>query len=160
MAHQIIDLLLVAHSTAVKHLLMQRQAHELQWARPCCSMLFESTFDRGFYIPRNHKIIISTCWLRLLRRIGDVWVVEDGYDRWVHEDETPVSQLLVQLPQRISLESLAPICLFFPPVQCLSASTLLVNTLGWYMILATAGGFGRISPKHKFVRIQTCSFQK
>ncbi|KZV58091.1 U-box domain-containing protein 43 [Dorcoceras hygrometricum] len=131
MALQIIDLLSVAHSTAVKHLLMQKQALELQWTRPCCSMLFECTFDRGFYIPRNHKIIISTCWISLLRRIGDVWVVEDGYDRWVYEDETPVSQPLVQLPQRSSLESLAPICLLFLPVQCLSASTLLVNTLGW-----------------------------
>ncbi|KZV44048.1 U-box domain-containing protein 43 [Dorcoceras hygrometricum] len=59
-----------------------RQAHGLQWTRPCCSMLFENTFDRGFYIPRNHKIIISKCWIRLLRRIGDGWVVEDGYDRW------------------------------------------------------------------------------
>ncbi|KZV37661.1 hypothetical protein F511_30366 [Dorcoceras hygrometricum] len=134
---QIIDLLSVAHSTAVKHLLMQKQELELQWTRPCCSMLFESTFDHGFYIPRNHKIIISTYWIRLLRRIGDVWVVEDGYDRWVHEDETPVSQPSVQLPQRSSLESLAPICLFFPPVQCLSASTLLVNTLDMDERLAT-----------------------
>ncbi|KZV44508.1 hypothetical protein F511_24257 [Dorcoceras hygrometricum] len=48
-----------------------------------------------YILAKNHKIIISTCWLRLLRRIGDVWVVEDGYDRWVHEDETPVSQLLL-----------------------------------------------------------------
>ncbi|KZV33339.1 hypothetical protein F511_18220 [Dorcoceras hygrometricum] len=95
MALQIIDLLSVAHSTSVKHLLMQRQAHELQWTKPCCSMLFEDVFYRGFYIPRNHKIFVSTCWLRILRRIGDVWVVEDGYDRWIHEDETPVSQLLI-----------------------------------------------------------------
>ncbi|KZV45060.1 hypothetical protein F511_27013 [Dorcoceras hygrometricum] len=113
----------------------KRQAHGLQWTRPCCSMLFEGALDRGFYIPRNHKIIVSNYWLRLLRRIGDVWVAEDGYDRWVHEDETPVSQLLVQLPQRTSLESLAPICLFFQPVHCLSASTPLpVKTWGWYRI--------------------------
>ncbi|KZV26850.1 histone-lysine N-methyltransferase ATX3 [Dorcoceras hygrometricum] len=104
--------------------------------QPCCSMLFEDVFDRGFYIPRNHKIFVSTCWLCILRRIGDVWVVEDGYDRWVHEDETPVSQLLVQFPQRTSLEYLAPICLFSQPVQCLSASTSLsVKTWGWYRIL-------------------------
>ncbi|KZV22093.1 hypothetical protein F511_09106 [Dorcoceras hygrometricum] len=133
MALQIIDLLSVAHSTSVKHLLMQRQAHGLQWTNPCFSMLFEGALDRGFYIPRYHKIIVLNCWLRLLRRIGDVWVVEDGYDRWVHEDETPVSQLMVQLPQRTSLESLAPIFLFFQPVQCLSASSPLpVKTWGWY----------------------------
>ncbi|KZV39255.1 histone-lysine N-methyltransferase ATX3 [Dorcoceras hygrometricum] len=91
------------------------------------------------YIPRNHKMFLSTCWLRLLRRIGDVWVVEDGYDRWVHEDETPVSQLLVQLPQRTSLEYLAPICLFFQPVQCLSASTPFpVKTWGWYRSSSSA----------------------
>ncbi|KZV31415.1 hypothetical protein F511_40285 [Dorcoceras hygrometricum] len=153
MALQIIDLLSVAHSTAVKHLLMQKQTLELQWTRPCCSMLFESTFDRGFYIPRNHKIIVSTCWIRLLRRIGDVWVVEDGYDRWVHEDETPVSQPLVQLPQRISLEPLAPICLFFPPVQCLSASTLLFNTLGWHRVcteILRYSMFGCLKPVGSF----------
>ncbi|KZV16259.1 hypothetical protein F511_16065 [Dorcoceras hygrometricum] len=130
MALQIIDLLSDAHSTSVKHLLMQRQAHGLQWTKPCFSMLFEDVLDCGFYIPRNHKIFVSTCWLRLLRRIGDVWVVEDGYDRWVYEDETPVSQLLVHLPQRTSLESLAPICLFFQPVQCLSASTPFLLKLG------------------------------
>ncbi|KZV34322.1 early endosome antigen 1-like [Dorcoceras hygrometricum] len=83
MVLQIIDLLSVALRNAVKHLLMKKQALELQWTRQCCSMLFECTFDRGFYIPKNHKIIISTCWIRLLRRIGDVWVVEDGYDRWL-----------------------------------------------------------------------------
>ncbi|KZV47099.1 hypothetical protein F511_36115 [Dorcoceras hygrometricum] len=132
---KIIDLLSDAHSTSVKDLLMQRQAHGLQWTRPCCSMLFEDAFDRGFYIPRNHNIFVSTYWLRLLIRIGDVWVVEDGYDRWVHKDETPVSQLLVQLHQWTSLESLAPICLLSQPVQCLSAYTSLpVKTWGWYRV--------------------------
>ncbi|KZV41205.1 hypothetical protein F511_17164 [Dorcoceras hygrometricum] len=153
MALQIIDLLSFAHRTAVQHLLMQKQALELQWTRPCCSMLFESTFDRVFFIPKNHEIIISTYWIRLLRRIGYVWVVEDGYDRWVHEDETPVSQPLVQLPQRSSLESLAPICLFFPPVQCASASTLLVNTLGWSRVcteILRYSMFGCLKPVGSF----------
>ncbi|KZV27303.1 adoMet-dependent rRNA methyltransferase spb1 [Dorcoceras hygrometricum] len=64
-----------------------------------------------------------------------IQVVEDGYDRWVHEDATPVSQLIVQMPQRTSLESLAPICLFFQPVQCLSISTsLYVKTWGLYRV--------------------------
>ncbi|KZV46177.1 hypothetical protein F511_15187 [Dorcoceras hygrometricum] len=84
-----------------------------------------------YILAKNHKIFISNCWIRLLRHIGDGWVVEDCYDRWVHDVETPVSQPLVQLPQRPYLESLAPVCLFFSPVQCLSASTPLVNTLGW-----------------------------
>ncbi|KZV42876.1 pescadillo [Dorcoceras hygrometricum] len=135
MALQIIVLLSDAHRTSVKHLLMQRQEHELQWTRPCCSMLFQDAFDRGFYIPRNQKIFVSTYWLRLLRRIGDIWVVEDGYDRWVHKDENPVSLLMVQLPQQTSLEYLEPICLFSQPVQCLSASTLLpVKTWVWYRV--------------------------
>ncbi|KZV34461.1 hypothetical protein F511_21236 [Dorcoceras hygrometricum] len=103
-----------------------------------------SAFFNSFSLRRNHKNFVSTCWLRLLRRIGDVWVVEDGYDRWVHEDETPVSQLLVQLPQRTSLESLAPICLFSQPVQCLSASTALpVKTWGWYRMPPRRRGRGR-----------------
>ncbi|KZV52924.1 hypothetical protein F511_19080 [Dorcoceras hygrometricum] len=97
MALRIIELLSDAHSTSVKHFLMQRQAHGLQCTNPCCSMLSEDVLYCGFYIPRNHKIFVSTCWLRLLRRIGDVWVVEDGYDRWVYEDKTPVSQLLYSM---------------------------------------------------------------
>ncbi|KZV27476.1 hypothetical protein F511_16279 [Dorcoceras hygrometricum] len=41
MALQIIDLLSIAHNAAVNELRMQKQAHMLQWTRPCCSMLFE-----------------------------------------------------------------------------------------------------------------------
>ncbi|KZV14679.1 hypothetical protein F511_40251 [Dorcoceras hygrometricum] len=73
MALQIIDLLSTAHNTAVKELLTQKQAIQLEWTRPCCSTLFEGAFDRGFYIPRNHKTIFSTCWIRnhLKSLVGD-----------------------------------------------------------------------------------------
>ncbi|KZV22021.1 hypothetical protein F511_41136 [Dorcoceras hygrometricum] len=81
MALQIIDLLSPAHSTSMKNLLMQKQALKLEWTRPCCATLFEgANFDRGFYIPRKHKTIFSTCWVRNLRFIGGSWLVEDGYD--------------------------------------------------------------------------------
>ncbi|KZV58615.1 hypothetical protein F511_43759 [Dorcoceras hygrometricum] len=132
MALQIIDLLSIAHNTAVKELLTQKQAIQLQCTRPCCSMLFEGVFDRGFYIPRNHKTIFSTCWIRLLRFIGGSWMVEYGYDRWVYDCETPVSHLWEQLPKRISLDSLAPISFFYEPIQCLQNSTPpAVKTWGW-----------------------------
>ncbi|KZV43283.1 replication protein A 70 kDa DNA-binding subunit B-like [Dorcoceras hygrometricum] len=120
MALQIIYLLSIAHNTAVKELLLQKQAHVLQWTRPCCSMLFEGVFDHSFYIPINHKTILSTCWIQLLRFIGGSWMVEDGYDRWVYDCETPVSQLWEKFPEQIALHTLAPICLFFEPVQRLS----------------------------------------
>ncbi|KZV30758.1 hypothetical protein F511_03736 [Dorcoceras hygrometricum] len=81
-----------------------------------------------FQMPTLVNVPVARVWFSCSLRLS---TRPDSYDRWVHEDETPVSQPLVQLPQRLSLESLAPICLFFPPVQCLRASTLLVNTLAW-----------------------------
>ncbi|KZV49963.1 mucin-2-like [Dorcoceras hygrometricum] len=74
MALQIIDLLSIAHNAAVNELRMQKKAHALQWTRPCCSMLFEGVYERGFYIPRNHKTIFSTCWIRLVRFVGGSWL--------------------------------------------------------------------------------------
>ncbi|KZV28047.1 hypothetical protein F511_06916 [Dorcoceras hygrometricum] len=124
MALQIIDLLSIAHNAAVNDLLIQRKAHALQWTRPCCSIFFEGVYERGFYIPRNHKIIFSTCWIRLVQFVGGSWLVEAGYDRLVYECETPVSQLWEKLPEQIELNSLAPICLFLEPVQSFSSLSL------------------------------------
>ncbi|KZV43943.1 hypothetical protein F511_11917 [Dorcoceras hygrometricum] len=134
MALQIIDLLSAANSTSVKNLLTQKQALKLEWTRPCCAMLFEGdNIDRGFYIPRNHKTIFSTCWVRNVRFIGGTRLVEDGYDRWVCGCAAPVSQLWEQLPQRILLDTLAPIGFFITPAQCLNNSTQpTVKTWGWY----------------------------
>ncbi|KZV25495.1 selenium-binding protein 2 [Dorcoceras hygrometricum] len=99
MSLQIIDLLSFAHSTTVKYLLTRKQAIQLEWTRPCSATLFKGDhIDRGFYIPRNHKTIFSTCWVRTLRFIEGSWLVEDGYDRWVSGYAAPVSQLGEQLP--------------------------------------------------------------
>ncbi|KZV39776.1 hypothetical protein F511_26752 [Dorcoceras hygrometricum] len=136
MALQIIELLFTAHSTDVKDLLTQKQAIQLEWTRPCCATLFEGAhIDRGFYIPRNHKTIFLSCWVRNLRFIEGSWLKEDGYDRWVSGCADPVSQLWEQLPQRISLDTLAPISFFYEPVQYPHNSTSpTVKTWGWYTI--------------------------
>ncbi|KZV28978.1 hypothetical protein F511_07538 [Dorcoceras hygrometricum] len=56
----------------------------VKWTRPVSSMLFEEpNLERGFFIPRTHKTIFSTCWIRNLRTIEGSWVVEEGYDRVV-----------------------------------------------------------------------------
>ncbi|KZV14369.1 hypothetical protein F511_43494 [Dorcoceras hygrometricum] len=62
-------------------------------------------------------------------------MVEDGYDKWVYDCETPVSQLWEKLPEQIELNSLAPICLFFEPVQHLSTFSLpAVKSWGWHRV--------------------------
>ncbi|KZV30245.1 hypothetical protein F511_38990 [Dorcoceras hygrometricum] len=79
-----LDLLSEAHQQAVRNLLRQMRAHGLKWTRPVSSMLFEEpNLERGFFIPRTHKTIFSTCWIRILRKIEGSWVVEEGYDRLV-----------------------------------------------------------------------------
>ncbi|KZV51517.1 hypothetical protein F511_36758 [Dorcoceras hygrometricum] len=79
-----LDLLSAAHQEAVRNLLRQMSAHGLKWTRPVSSFLFEEpNLERGFYIPRNHKTIFSTCWLRNLRKIEGSWIVEEGFDRLV-----------------------------------------------------------------------------
>ncbi|KZV47124.1 hypothetical protein F511_34468 [Dorcoceras hygrometricum] len=104
-------------------------------ARVYKAMLFEGTFDRGFYIPRNHKTIFSTCWIRNLRFIEGSWLVEAGYDRWVSGCAAHVSQLWEQLPQRISVDFLAPISFFYEPIQYLQNTTSpTVKTSGWHLV--------------------------
>ncbi|KZV49922.1 hypothetical protein F511_31554 [Dorcoceras hygrometricum] len=72
-----LDLLLEAHQQAVRNLLRKMRAHGLKCTRLVSSMLFEEpNLERDFYIPRNHKTIFSTCWLRNLRKIEGSWVVE------------------------------------------------------------------------------------
>ncbi|KZV21375.1 hypothetical protein F511_22779 [Dorcoceras hygrometricum] len=90
MALQIIDLLSSAHSSSVKNLLTQKQALKLECTRPCCATLFEgANFDRGFYIPRKHKTIFSTCSVRNLRFIEGSW---DTASRGLTTIATPKSQ--------------------------------------------------------------------
>ncbi|KZV45579.1 hypothetical protein F511_27189 [Dorcoceras hygrometricum] len=65
-----LDILSAAHQQAVRNLLSQMRAHGLKWTRPVNSMLFEEpNLERGFFIPRTHKTIFSTCWLENLRKI-------------------------------------------------------------------------------------------
>ncbi|KZV53608.1 hypothetical protein F511_11999 [Dorcoceras hygrometricum] len=81
---QILDLLSAAHQQAVRNLLIQMRTHELNWTRPYSSMLFEEpNIDRGFFIPRYHKTIFSTCWIRNLWKVEGSWLVEDGFDHVV-----------------------------------------------------------------------------
>ncbi|KZV29678.1 kinetochore protein [Dorcoceras hygrometricum] len=68
-----------------------KQAIKLEWTRSCCATLFEgANFYRGFYIPRNHKTIFYTSWVRNFRFIKGYWLVEDGYDRCVSGCAAPV----------------------------------------------------------------------
>ncbi|KZV52842.1 hypothetical protein F511_37456 [Dorcoceras hygrometricum] len=157
MALQIINLLSIAHNAAVNELRMQKQAHALQWTRPCCSMLFEGVYDRGFYIPRNHKTIFSTCWIRLVRFVGGSWMVEAGYDRWVYECETPISQLWEKFPEQIELNSLALIFLLFEPVQRFSTLPLpAVKSWGWHRVCLEVLQFSLIGGLRSVSAINRC----
>ncbi|KZV44395.1 ubiquitin carboxyl-terminal hydrolase 8-like [Dorcoceras hygrometricum] len=99
---QILDLLSGAHQQAVRTLLKQMRTHGLQWTRSYSSMLFEEpNIERGFFIPRSHKTIFSTCWIRNLRKVEGSWLVEDGYDRVVYI--VPIGPVMgdVSVPRRI-----------------------------------------------------------
>ncbi|KZV38996.1 hypothetical protein F511_15931 [Dorcoceras hygrometricum] len=108
-----LDLVSAAHQEAVRNLLRQMSAHGLKWTG-LSSMLFEEpNLEQGFYIPRNHKSIFSTCWLRNLRKRS--WVVEEGFDRLVCKCTKCVSSNWPSQPVRVSVTDLSPICLFFKP---------------------------------------------
>ncbi|KZV49728.1 5-methyltetrahydropteroyltriglutamate--homocysteine methyltransferase [Dorcoceras hygrometricum] len=73
---------------------------------------------------------------------------------WVYDCVTPVSQLWEKLPTQIALNTLAPIGLFFEPVQCLSTFTPhAVKTWGWYRVCIEVlrySMFGCLKPVSSF----------
>ncbi|KZV50368.1 switch-associated protein 70 [Dorcoceras hygrometricum] len=130
-----LDLISAAHQEAVRNLLRQMSAHGLKWTRPVSSMLFEEpNLERCFYIPRNHKSIFSTCWLRNLRKIEGSWVVEEGFDLLVCKCTKCVSSNWPSLPVRVSITDIYPICLFFKPAQGMDSQLPPVKSWGWYMV--------------------------
>ncbi|KZV54175.1 hypothetical protein F511_36109 [Dorcoceras hygrometricum] len=52
------------------------------------------------------------------------------FDRWVRDRRAPISQKWELLPQRIFVDTIAPICLFIEPVQVV-CSPPIVKTWGW-----------------------------
>ncbi|KZV51826.1 hypothetical protein F511_11203 [Dorcoceras hygrometricum] len=150
-----LDLLPTAHQQAVRNLLKQMRAHGMKWTRPVSSMLFEEpNIERGFFIPRTHKTIFSTCWITNLLKIEGSWLVEEGYDRVVCRCTKCVSSDWPSLPDRIFVRDLSPICLFLEPIQCLSNFTPpAVKTWGWYRVCTEVlqyPMFGCLNPVSSF----------
>ncbi|KZV32007.1 hypothetical protein F511_35511 [Dorcoceras hygrometricum] len=62
---KVLNLLSAAHLFALKDLLRNMKAHQLEWTRPSSSSLFEGPIiDRGSSIPVTHRSISSKCWIR------------------------------------------------------------------------------------------------
>ncbi|KZV14734.1 hypothetical protein F511_40626 [Dorcoceras hygrometricum] len=151
---QNLGLLSAAHQEAVRHLLRHMNAHGLEWTRPVSSMLFEEpNLERGFYIPRNHKTIFSTSWLRNLQKIEGAWVVEEGFNRLVCKCIKCVSSNSSSLTARVSITDLSPICVFFKTEQCMDSQPSIVKTWGWYRVCTEVlrySMFGYLKPVSRF----------
>ncbi|KZV33009.1 splicing factor 3B subunit 1-like [Dorcoceras hygrometricum] len=119
---KVLKLLTAAHHFSLKVLLRQMKKHKLEWTRPSSSYLFEGDhIDRGLFIPRNHKTIFSTCWIRAMIFDGwvdssddfGVWVMADhreGVDYWRPITRPVDSRTWELLPQRPYIDELAPLC--------------------------------------------------
>ncbi|KZV38979.1 hypothetical protein F511_36987 [Dorcoceras hygrometricum] len=114
----VLELLTSAHHFALKVLLRPVQVHKLEWTRPSNSQLFEGdSIDRGFFIPRNHRTIFSTCWIRAKILVDGSWLIVEGVDFWRPITRPVASRNWELLPQRHYNEDLAPLCTFIEPVQ-------------------------------------------
>ncbi|KZV31312.1 mucin-2-like [Dorcoceras hygrometricum] len=115
---KVLNLLSAAHLFALKDLLRNMKAHQLEWTRSSSSSLFEGPIiDRGSSIPVTHRSISSKCWIRAKIMVDGSWLILEGVDYW-RPISTPVnSSHWEALPQRPYIDDLAPLCVFVEPVQ-------------------------------------------
>ncbi|KZV33536.1 mucin-2-like [Dorcoceras hygrometricum] len=115
---KVLNLLSAAHLFALKYLLRNMKAHQLEWTRPSSSSFFEGPIiDRGSFIPVTHRSIFSKCWIRAKIMVDGSWLILEGVDYW-RPISTPVnSSHWEALPQRPYIDDLAPLCVFVEPVQ-------------------------------------------
>ncbi|KZV41339.1 hypothetical protein F511_37945 [Dorcoceras hygrometricum] len=99
---KVLNLLSAAHTFALKDLLRNMKAHQLEWTRSSSSSLFEGPIiDQGPFIPVSHWSISSPV----------------NPNHWE------------ALPQRPYIDDLAPICIFVEPVQDIDSRPSLSRTL-------------------------------
>ncbi|KZV37071.1 hypothetical protein F511_25639 [Dorcoceras hygrometricum] len=80
---KVLELFTVAHLFALKVFLRQVKEHKLEWTRPSNSQFFEGySIDRRLFIPRNHRTIFSTCWIRAKILVDGSWLIVEGVDFW------------------------------------------------------------------------------
>ncbi|KZV21035.1 mucin-2-like [Dorcoceras hygrometricum] len=121
---KVLNLLSAAHTFALKDLLRNMKAHQLEWTRPTSSSLFEGPIiDQGSLFPVTHRSISSPA----------------NSNHWE------------ALPQRPYIDDLAPICIFVEPVQDIDSRPSLSRTLRviWAQICMEAIRFstlGRLRP--------------
>ncbi|KZV53650.1 hypothetical protein F511_35042 [Dorcoceras hygrometricum] len=76
---KVLELLTAAHHFSLNVLLRQVKEHKLEWKRPSNSLFFEGdNIDRGYFIPRNHRTIFSTCWIRTKMLVDGSWLIVEG----------------------------------------------------------------------------------
>ncbi|KZV49426.1 hypothetical protein F511_37720 [Dorcoceras hygrometricum] len=115
---KVLNLLIAAHHFALKELLRHMREHQLEWTRPSSSSLFEgANIDRGFFIPHNHRSILSKCWIRSKIMVDGSWLILEGVDYWRPITNPVNSRNWEALPQRPYIDDLAPLCVLIEPVQ-------------------------------------------
>ncbi|KZV17468.1 hypothetical protein F511_40636 [Dorcoceras hygrometricum] len=76
---KVLNLLSAAHLFALKDLLRNMKAHQLEWTRPSSSSFFEGPIiDRGSFIPVTHRSIFSKCWIRAKIMVDGSWLILEG----------------------------------------------------------------------------------
>ncbi|KZV32867.1 hypothetical protein F511_06131 [Dorcoceras hygrometricum] len=115
---KVLELLTATHHFSLKVLLRQVKEHKLEWTRPSNSLLFEGdNIDYGYFIPRNHRTIFSTCWIRTKILVDGSWLIVEEVDYWRPITRPVDSRNWELLPQWPYIDDLAPICAFIEPVQ-------------------------------------------
>ncbi|KZV49511.1 hypothetical protein F511_36223 [Dorcoceras hygrometricum] len=81
---KVLEMLSDLHMFVVEDLKVQTMAHGLRWEKTCCSKMFEGRpRDRGAVIARTNTNTRSTCWIRTMICVDEVWVIEPCGDHWV-----------------------------------------------------------------------------
>ncbi|KZV29839.1 hypothetical protein F511_43187 [Dorcoceras hygrometricum] len=130
-ASQIIDLLSDAHSKSLEDLIAQQKEHGLPMEQLCTSTFLDASVGGGAVLAQLFSQAKSTCWVRPMVLIDDVWTPIQGTDFWRSSCKLSLFVNRKKLPETVIEDNFVPHVFFIEPVQYWGAAPSLIKTWHW-----------------------------
>ncbi|KZV25871.1 hypothetical protein F511_29297 [Dorcoceras hygrometricum] len=130
-ASQIIDLLSDAHSKSLEDLIAQQKEHGLPMEQSCTSTFLDASVGGAAVLAQFFSQAKSTCWVRPMVLIDDVWTPIQGTDFWRSSCKLSLFVNRKKLPETVIEDNFVPHVFFIEPVQYWGAAPSLIKTWHW-----------------------------
>ncbi|KZV48844.1 hypothetical protein F511_19301 [Dorcoceras hygrometricum] len=130
-ASKIIDLLSVAHLKSLEDLIAQQKEQGPPIEQPCTSTFLDASVGSGAVLVQFYSMAKSTCWVRPLVLIDEVWTPIQGNDFLRSSCKLSFFVNRKKLSKSMVEEEFVPHCYLIEPVQYWGAAPSLIKTWGW-----------------------------